>query len=94
MGWQNILQQNAIEIFHGFYFLTFLLEFVLPQEIQPTVIFILLQEDTEVKRLEVTALFQLQTPHRASLFLKENLILKTQHMFKTLVPFGMGISSL
>lgn len=44
---QDILQQNPVEVLHGFDLLALSLEFVSPQEVQPTVIFILLQEDTE-----------------------------------------------
>ena len=44
---QNVLQQNPVEVLHGFDLLTLPLELVPPQEVQPTVIFILLQEDTE-----------------------------------------------
>lgn len=56
---QDVLQQNAVEVLHGLDLLTLLLELVLPQEVQPTVIFSLLQEDTEVKRREVTELLLL-----------------------------------
>lgn len=47
MGRQNVLQQNPIEVLHGFDLFTLPFELVPPQEVQPTVIFILLQEDTE-----------------------------------------------
>lgn len=57
MSRQDVLQQNAVEVLHGLDLLALLLELVLPQEVQPTVIFSLLQEDTEVKRQAVTELF-------------------------------------
>lgn len=44
---QNVLQQNPVEVLHGFDLLALPLELVPPQEVQPTVIFILLQKDTE-----------------------------------------------
>lgn len=44
---QDVLQQNPVEVLHGFDLLALPLELVSPQKVQPTVIFILLQEDTE-----------------------------------------------
>ncbi len=47
MSRQNVLQQDTVEVLHGFDLFALPLELVPPQEVQPTVIFILLQEDTE-----------------------------------------------
>lgn len=56
---QDVLQQDTVEVLHGLNLFTLLLELILPQEVQPTVIFSLLQEDTEVKRQKVTELILL-----------------------------------
>lgn len=48
---QDVLQQNSVEVLHGFDLLTFPLKLVPPQEVQPTVIFVLLQEDTVERHL-------------------------------------------
>jgi len=47
VGGQHVLQQNPVEVLHGLDLFALPLELVPPQEVQPTVIFILLQEDTE-----------------------------------------------
>ena len=39
---QNVLQQHAVQVLHGLDLLTLTLELVPPQEVQPTVVFILL----------------------------------------------------
>lgn len=63
---QDVLQQNTVEVLHGLDLLALLLKLVLPQEVQPTVIFSLLQEDTEVKRQEVTELLLLTRQYSSS----------------------------
>lgn len=44
---EDVLQQNPVQVLHGFNFLTLPLELVPPQEVQPTVILVLLEEDEE-----------------------------------------------
>lgn len=47
VGGQDVLQQDPVEVLHGFDLLALPLELVPPQEVQPAVILVLLQEDTE-----------------------------------------------